>query len=178
MKIMGSKNTHIEQDMKILLRVLGEAHASYAIIGGMAIVFHGNETRYTKDIDVAMKSVRDLPAKVLEEAGFRRIRSATGFIKKWRGPFGTPIDFTDRAEFHRAIDGAIPLSVGLSRPVMVIAPLDLIRLKIRSGSHESRDPMKRLQDRADALRIVADHPGLEADLSDEGRGTLATWRAS
>jgi hypothetical protein len=51
-------------------RVLGDAQVAYAIIRGLALQVHQQETRTTLDIDVAVVGRDSIPREALTSAGF------------------------------------------------------------------------------------------------------------
>lgn len=89
----------------------------------------------------------------------------------WRGPGGTPIQFTDDPGLAAAIPRAERVTLG-DVTLPVLAPLDLVRAKLRAAADPARRRSKRLQDLADALDLVDRHPALADSLSPAERRQL------
>jgi hypothetical protein len=146
-----------------LARVLGEAAVPYAIIGGVALQVHQDEPRTTIDIDLAVIDRAHIPVAALEQAGFRRSGSFA-HSDNWIGPAGTPVQFTDDGALRAAVARAEVIDVD-GVPLRVIGRADLLHEKLRAGADPARRRSKRLQDLADAERLVEQHPSLREELS-------------
>lgn len=154
-----------EKTIEHLVKILEEARVSYAIIGGIAVHLWRAEPRTTLDIDIAVLSYDALPVAMLTSAGF----SHTGRFDhsdNWRGPDGTPVQFTDEPALHGAIARAIARDAGIGI-LRVVGPTDLIKSKLLSASDASLRKSKRLQDLADAQGLREDNPNCAADLNAE-----------
>jgi hypothetical protein len=153
-----------------LARVLAEAQVPYAIIGGIALQVHQAEPRTTLDIDVAVAAYSQLPRAQLEAAGF----TCTGRFshsENWRGPEGTPVQFTDDPALATAIERAEEIGLEEVR-LRVIGRADLLHEKLRAASDPARRRSKRLQDLADAHALLESTPTLEQELSADERAVL------
>lgn len=162
--------TSKKPDLVALARILDAARAPYAIIGGVALQIHQSEPRTTLDVDIAVLKRTDLPVDALEGAGFVRTGSFE-HSENWRGPGGTPVQFADDPAFSDAIRRAITSEVD-GATLRVLAPIDLVRAKLRAARDVARRRSKRLQDRADALALVEERPELLTTLTDEERAEL------
>jgi len=148
-----------------LAQVLDVSAARYAIIGGIAMQLHSAEPRTTLDIDVAVEAFGAIPRAALESAGFR----ATGrFVHSdnWVGPEGVPVQFTDDPALAPALARVLELEVD-GIPLRVIGRSDLLHEKLRAGADPARRRSKRLQDLADALKLLEETPELRGELSEE-----------
>jgi hypothetical protein len=153
-----------------LARLLAEADVSYAIIGGVALQVHQADPRTTLDIDVAVRTLGEIPRDRLAPAGF----APTGrysHSENWISDDGIPVQFTDDPALAGAIDRADVIrleDVGLR----VIRRVDLLHEKLRSASDPARRRSKRLQDLADAQALLESGPELAAELTDAERALL------
>jgi hypothetical protein len=153
-----------------LARVLHEAGTPYALIGGVALQIHRREPRTTLDIDVVVPSFDAWPAATLAAEGYRE----TGRFEhsqNWRSPDGTPVQLTDDRELSAAIARAETIEID-GQPLRVLAPLDLLRAKLRGAADPARRRSKRLLDLADAQGLIEDHPPLAAQLTAAERDLL------
>jgi hypothetical protein len=154
----------------VLARVLAEAQVPYAVIGGIALQVHQAEPRTTLDIDVAVAAYSQLPRTQLEAAGF----TCTGRFshsENWRGPEGTPVQFTDDPALAAAIERAEEIELEEVR-LRVIGRADLLHEKLRAAADLARRRSKRLQDLADAQALLESTPTLEQELSADERAVL------
>jgi hypothetical protein len=154
-----------------LARVLGNARVDYGIIGGLALQLHQDEPRTTLDIDVAVRSYDALPTAELAGAGFSRAGDFP-HSQNWRGPGGTPVQFTDDPALGLGISRTEERQIEGTR-VRVFAAADLLAAKLRAASDPARRRSKRLQDLADAQALIERHSELEANLDDAQRSLLA-----
>ena len=157
-----------------LARILLEAGAPYAIIGGIAVQVHRREPRTTLDIDLAVLDREAIPAQRLIAAGFRETGRFAHSVN-WVGDEATPVQFTDDPLLATAVVRAQSIDLD-GVPLRVIRPEELLHEKLRAGSDPSRRRSKRLQDLADAEGLLEDRPGLEAELRDDERALLARYR--
>jgi predicted nucleotidyltransferase len=153
-----------------LCRVLGDAGAEYAIIGGLAVQIHHQEARTTLDIDVAIISRDAMPRDGLIAAGFR-FHQAFAHSENWVGADGTPVQFTDDPMLANAIRQAGEIVVD-DIPIRVIRVVDLLHEKLRAGSDPARRRSKRLQDLGDAEALLEANPDLEGELLPEEKALL------
>jgi hypothetical protein len=151
--------------------ILDEAGVAYAIIGGVAAQIHLPEPRTTLDIDLAVVGCDTIPRDRLEAAGFA-LHDRFIHSENWRGPDGTPVQFTDDPALAGAIARAMTIERGGVR-LRVIRQADLLHEKLRAGSDPARRRSKRLQDFADAQALVEADPALAAELTAAERALLA-----
>jgi hypothetical protein len=149
--------------LQALARIFAEAEVPYAIIGGIALQVHQTEPRTTLDIDVAVADYRQIPRLQLEAAGF----TLTGRFRhseNWRGPDGTPVQFTADPALAAALTRAekVPLD---DVSLRVIARVDLLHEKLRAAADPARRRSKRLQDLADAHALLETTPALAQELN-------------
>lgn len=168
--LRGEMETTKQTSLERLARVLTEAGVQYAIIGGVAVQVHGHEPRTTLDIDVAVLDCARLPARALETAGFTRLGSHP-HSENWRGPDGTPTQFTDDPALAGAVQTAAEHSIGDVR-LRVITPVELLHAKLRAASDPARRKSKRLIDLADAQALVERWPALVDALDPAERAQL------
>lgn len=157
--------------LALLAHVFAEAGVPYAIVGGVALQVHRREPRTTLDIDVVVTDRAAIPARSLEAAGFRRTASFE-HSENWSGPDDTPVQITDDVLLAAAIPRAVTLELGQLR-LRLLAPADLLHAKLRAAADPARRRSKRIQDLADAVGLLEDHPDLSAELSPAERGVLA-----
>jgi len=160
--------------LALLAGILSDEKVRYAVIGGVALQVHRHEPRTTIDIDLALEDRSAWPALALEVAGFRR----TGTFEhseNWLSADGTPVQITDDPVLAACVERAGTVEIdGL--PLRILAPLDLLRAKLRAAADPARRRSKRLLDLADAQGLVEDHPELLAGLEPDERTTLENLR--
>jgi nucleotidyltransferase AbiEii toxin of type IV toxin-antitoxin system len=168
--LRGEAVTSKDPDLVLLCRVLADSGTDYALIGGLAMQVHQSEPRTTLDIDVAVASREAIPREALTAAGF----VATGsfpYTENWRGPGGTPVQFSDDTVFADAIRRAESVQLADAR-LRVVTVVDLVRAKLRSAAEPERRESKRLRDLADIQELLEEHPTLSQALSAEERAAL------
>lgn len=160
--------------LALLAKILADEKLAYAVIGGVALQVHRHEPRTTIDIDLAVVDRADWPARALEAAGFRRT-GAFEHSENWISADGTPVQITDDPALAACVAraGVIELD-GL--PLPILAPLDLLRAKLRAAADPARRRSKRLLDLADAQGLVEDHPELLAGLNSSEQNALEQLR--
>ena len=160
--------------LALLARLLAEEKVEYAVIGGVALQVHRHEPRTTIDIDLALLDRAAWPAQALEAAGFRRTGSCD-FSENWISADGVPVQITDDPVLAACVARAGIIEIdGL--PLPILAPLDLLRAKLRSAADPARRRSKRLLDLADAQGLVEDHPELATELAAAERAVLEELR--
>ncbi len=160
--------------LALLARILSEQQVAYAVIGGVALQVHRHEPRTTIDIDLALVDRATWPAKVLESAGFHRI-GVFEHSENWLSADGTPVQITDDPVLAACVARAGVIEIdGL--PLPILAPLDLLRAKLRAAADPARRRSKRLLDLADAQGLVEDHPELLPALAPAERAVLEQLR--
>lgn len=161
--LRSEMETTKKPDLLRLGQVLAAASCPYAIIGGIALQIHQEEPRTTLDIDLALLAREDLPREALFGAGFLE----TGRFEhsdNWRGPDGTPIQFTDDPALAAAVGRAERIELeGVS--LAVIRRGDLLHEKLRAAADPARRRSKRLQDLADAEALLEATPELGRELT-------------
>ena len=156
-------------DLLLLCELLGST--PYALIGGLALQIYQEEPRTTLDIDLAVLTYESLPAPALVAAGFV-LEGRHPHSENWRGPGGTPIQFSDDPAFAEAIRSAEPHALE-GREIRVVSLKALVRAKLRAGQDPARRKSKRMQDLADIQALLEQFPDLDAELSDTERALLA-----
>ena len=157
-------------DLIALAGILASTETAYAVIGGVALQIHQAEPRTTLDIDLAVHDVAALPEGALVAAGFSKTGEFPHSVN-WRGPGGTPVQFSDDPAFREAIERASASMID-GTPLRVVAPVDLVRAKLRASRDPGRRRSKRIQDLADAVSLIENQPGLMAELTDAERADL------
>jgi hypothetical protein len=111
-----------------------------------------------------------LPRAQLEAAGFT-YTGQFAHSENWRGPEGTPIQFTDDSALAEAISRAEEVELEDVR-LRVIGRVDLLHVKLRAAGDPARRRSKRIQDLADTQALIESFPALEQELSAEERTLL------
>ena len=168
--LRGEMDSSKKPDLVALAAVLAASSTPYAVIGGVALQIHQTEPRTTLDIDLAVYDVTALPEAALIAAGFAKTGEFPHSVN-WKGPGGTPVQFSDDAAFRDAI-GRSGVSTVDGTPLHVLAPIDLVRAKLRAAGDPARRRSKRLQDLADAVSLVESRPTLLPQLTAEERSRL------
>ena len=156
-------------DLLLLCELLGST--PYALIGGLALQVYQEEPRTTLDIDLAVLTYESLPTPALVAAGFV-LEGRHPHSENWRGPGGTPIQFSDDPGFAEAIRSAEPHALE-GREIRVVSLKALLRAKVRAGQDPARRKSKRMQDLADVQALLEQFPDLDAELSATERALLA-----
>lgn len=162
--------TDKDRAFRELFRILEASHVPYALIGGVALQFWLREPRTTLDIDVAVMGGDSIPREALRSAGFS-FAGRHEHSENWKGPEGVPIQFTIDPEYDEIVRSAVerPLENGRFR---VARSIDLLHAKLRAAGDPSRRKSKRLQDLADAVRLVEEHAELADQISPGERALL------
>jgi hypothetical protein len=168
--LRGEMERSKETTLLEVARILKEAAAPYALIGGVAVQFHSKEPRTTLDVDLAVLDDAAIPRDRLERAGFRR-KGRFEHSENWVGPDGTPVPFTVEPVYAATIHAAQTHPLGPTE-IRIATALDLVRSKLRASADDKRRRSKRVQDLADALRLVEDNPGIRGSLSEAERARL------
>ena len=150
-------------DLLALASILASTGTPYAVIGGVALQIHQAEPRTMLDIDLAVHDVAALPDVALVAAGFSKT-GEFGHSTKWRGPGGTPVQFSDDPAFRDALERS-SLSTIDGTPLRVVVPIDLVRARLRAARDPGRRRSKRIQDLADAVSLIESQPELVAGLT-------------
>jgi len=156
-----------EPTLKLLVDLLQELEIPYAIIGGMALQAYVADPRTTVDIDVA---VREVPLAALEAVGFKHTGSFE-HSENYRSPDGIMVQFSPDAEWDDVIERAKYQDV-LGRRIRFIAPVDLVRAKLRAASDLARRRSKRMQDATDIATLLEQHPELRGSLDDREKSEI------
>jgi hypothetical protein len=100
---------------------------------------------------------------VLVRAGFQD-RGRHTHSWNWEGPGSTPVQFTDDPELKSALGRATVIELE-QIPIRILAVEDLLHAKLRAAGDPARRRSKRVQDLADAIGLIEEHPTLERTLS-------------
>jgi hypothetical protein len=168
--LRGEMERSKETTLLEVARILKEAAAPYALIGGVAVQFHCKEPRTTLDVDLAALDDAAIPRERLERAGFRK-KGRFEHSENWVGPDGTRVQFTVDPAYAGTIHAAQPHPIGPTE-IRIATPLDLVRSKLRASADDEPRKSKRVQDLADAMRLVEDNPGIRGSLNDAERARL------
>ncbi len=150
-------------DLLLLTRVLDETGTAYALIGGLALQIHQAEPRTTLDIDIAVLSPEAIPRQALVAAGF----APTGTFshsENWKGPGGTPVQFSADPAFAEAVQRALRVPLADTQ-LRVVSAIDLVRAKLRAAADPERRESKRLRDLADIQELLEEKHELAGELS-------------
>jgi len=158
-------DTSKRDDLLLLARLLTEAGIHYAVIGGLALQVHQAEPRTTLDIDLAVLSRDAIPRERLRAAGFEPTGTFP-YTENWRGPGGTPVQFSGDPSLADAVRRGATIKVE-GVPLRVITPVDLVRAKLRSAADPQRRESRRLRDLADIKELIEEHPDISSDLTAE-----------
>jgi hypothetical protein len=139
----------------------------YALIGGLALQVHQEEPRTTLDIDFAVESYGALPRDEMMAAGFV-LEGLFPHSENWRGPNGTPVQFSDDSAFALAIESAEVHSLE-SHQIRIINREQLVLAKMRAATDSARRKSKRMQDLADVQGLLERFPELQHLLTSEQR---------
>jgi predicted nucleotidyltransferase len=167
---LGDKTMDQSKKPELLLLCELLHDVQYALIGGLALQVHQEEPRTTLDIDIAVSSYDSLPQATMQAAGFKLEERFT-HSENWRGPQGTPVQFSDDAAFADAIASAevYPLE---GHKLRVINCKELVRAKLRAALDPARRKSKRMQDLADVQGLLERYPDIESLLSAAERARL------
>jgi hypothetical protein len=139
-------------------RALDSIGARFALIGGVAVGLHSGVPRATVDTDLAVASTveRELVARALVGAGFRRV-GAFPHSLNFRHPSGEPVQLAFDPAFDPMIERAERLEIaGVSIPI--VRKQDLIAMKRRAAADPGRRRSKALRDQADVALLEGDVP--------------------
>lgn len=165
--LRGDMKTSKESDLLALAKILQDEKVNYTVIGGIALQVHRSEPRTTLDIDIAVPSYDSIPAQALRQAGFK-MTGQFEHSQNWQGPDGTPIQFTDEGSLSTAWQRCTYIDLGESK-LAVLSLNDLLHAKLRAAHDITRRRSKRLQDIADIVALIEEHPELESTLSDQDK---------
>ena len=168
--LRGEMDSTKKSTLLALAKVLAEAGLAHAIIGGIAVQVHLDDPRTTLDIDLAVPDRGSIPGDRLRAAGFQHV-GAHAYSENWRGPDGTPVQFTDDAALKDALGRADTISLD-GVILRVLAKPDLLHAKLRAGADAARRRSKRLQDLADAQALLEQSPELDAELTSVERALI------
>jgi len=168
--LRGEMDSSKKPDLIALATILASTGTPYAVIGGVALQIHQAEPRTTLDIDLAVHDVSALPTAALAAGGFRET-GVFPYSVNWAGPGGTPVQFTDDPAFREAIERST-VSMVDDTPLRVVAPIDLVRAKLRASRDPGRRRSKRMQDLADAVSLIEEQPDLVAGLTPDEKSEV------
>ena len=164
-EMQGKAGESKESDLKSLAALLEESQIPYALIGGVALQLYRSEPRTTLDIDVAVRDYAELPNAALLQMGFIKL-GRYPYSENWRGPGGTPVQFSVDAAMEASLARAEARALGEVQ-IRVLSKPDLFRAKLRAASDPSRRRSKQLQDMADLADLLENDPSLETMLDEE-----------
>lgn len=178
----------LQQDKQAALsavaRLFSDYGVPYAITGGIAVQLYvrPGEVRFTAD--VAVVSVRDRfrvikLAEPWSKYGFEFVFDRRRYVKIRHVASNVDVDINLDTRFTRLLDSPVHETVA-EHVIPFVAPLGIAFAKLRTQRQDwPRDPAKRLQDRADLIRLFRNRPGLseqlrsDSDLTEEMRTILA-----
>jgi hypothetical protein len=154
-----------EKPLRLVTELLERERIPYALIGGVAVQLHTQEPRTTRDIDLAVRSYSEIPRDALISAGFEhtgRYLHSDNWVAP--GPGGqkqrTVVQFSaEEAAFVDAVDRAAMVEVGGLR-LRLVAPSDLVVLKLAAAEEPHRRASKRQHDVADVIALLEEWPQL------------------
>lgn len=157
-----------ERVLVSVLEILHEHETPYAVIGGLAVQLYTREPRTTRDIDIAVSSLSDLPREDLAVRGFK-FAGLHDYTENWLGPAppGTPRDERVPVQFSygepmtSAVSRSYAADVGF--PLQLVTVADLVELKISAAESMERRRSKRMQDVADVVKLLEEHPEIATD---------------
>ena len=146
-----------------VLEILHEHRTPYAVIGGIAVQLYTREPRTTQDIDIAVGELSVLPREDLISRGFK-FTGLYDYTENWLSPAppGTPKDeripvqFSYGSPMTSAVSRSFAVDVGF--PLQLVTLPDLIELKLQAVESPHRQRSKRVQDVADVMKLVEEHP--------------------
>jgi hypothetical protein len=141
-----------------VVRALDGMHASYAIVGGVAVGIRSGVPRATLDTDLAVTSTvpRASVVRALVDAGFE-MRGEFAHSVNFRHASGEPVQIMFDPTFDPMIARAEPVVMGDST-VRVVLTADLISMKELAAADPGRRRSKALRDRADIELLRGDVP--------------------
>jgi len=175
----------LQQDKKAALnavvRMFKDFGVPYAVTGGLAAQLYTDQPRMTMDVDIV--SLR-APFQGLKEAqpwnryGLELVFDRRRFIKLKHVASNVEIDINVDTRFARLLDRpTIEMIDG--QEVAFVSALGIAFAKLRTQRSDwPRDPAKRLQDRADLIRIFRGQPAIldllrhDPDTTEEMRSIL------
>ncbi len=145
-----------EQPLRAIIAVLEASGTPYAVIGGVAMQLHSREPRTTLDIDLAVRSFAEIPRDALAKAGFLH-EGRHAHSDNWRAPGPPPRSQCIAVQFEGAIAGARKVDAG-GFSLRLVAPADLLVLKLAAAEEPTRRASKRRQDLLDIVTLVETYP--------------------
>lgn len=167
---------HLQQDKKsavlAVVRMFEEFNVPYAITGGLAAQLYTEQPRMTMDVDVV--SLREEFKRLNDAApwaryGLELVFDRRRFIKLKHAASNVEIEINVDTRFARLLENTAREFIE-GQQVIFVSALQIAFAKLRTQRLDwPRDPAKRLQDRADLIRIFRTQPGLMDQLqTDEG----------
>lgn len=177
---------HLQQDKRAALhavaRMFGDYAVPYAITGGLAAQLYTDQPRMTMDVDVV--SLRE-PFETLRVAepwaryGLELIFDRRRFIKLRHVSSNVEIDINVDTRFARLLGELLIESID-GQDIAFVSAAGIAFAKLRTQRSDwPRDPAKRLQDRADLIRMMRGQPALlvtlrqDSEVTDEMRHILS-----
>lgn len=167
---MGFPQADKESTILEVARIFDEAGIPYAVMGGVAVQIHTEEPRTTLDLDIALRSRRDVPTEALLAAGSKH-EGTFEFSDNWRAPGPLPrkqrtaVQFSADALTAEAVDHAGTITLeGVD--ISVVSPRDLVALKLAAALKPRRRQSKRISDYGDIVRLLEEHRSLKKQFID------------
>lgn len=175
----------LQQDKKSALlavvRMFRDFGVPYAVTGGLAAQLYTEQPRMTMDVDIV--SLRE-PFKTLQKAepwaryGLELVFDRRRFIKLKHAASNVEIDVNVDTRFARLLEG-LTLETVDGMEISFVSARGIAFAKLRTQRSDwPRDPAKRLQDRADLIRILRGQPEVlellrhDPDATEEMRAIL------
>jgi hypothetical protein len=156
----------LQGDLIRLREELGAAGIEHALIGGIALQFHGH-ARATQDLDLMVKR-EDLARidEIMRRLGFRRLHAdqeTASFVAAGDTPGRVDFLLAHRPHALGMLARARSHAIGGESHLLVrvLEPEDLIGLKVQSSSN---DPRRRRGDMADVEALLRAIPRSRLDL--------------
>jgi hypothetical protein len=181
----------LQQDKKSALlavvTMFEDFQVPYAITGGLAAQLYTTQPRMTMDVDIVSLRARFKPlneAAPWSRYGLELVFDRRRFIKLKHSASNVEIDINVDTRFARLLDDTNRLPIE-GHEVCFVSALEIAFAKLRTQRSDwPRDPAKRLQDRADLIRILRVQPEIidrlqnDKDVTDEMRSILQDIRRS
>lgn len=157
----------LQQDKKsgliAVVRMFKDFAVPYAVTGGLAAQLYTDQPRMTMDIDIV--SLRK-PFETLKQAqpwaqyGLELVFDRRRFIKLRHVVSNVEVDINVDTRFARLLDGPVTESID-GQQITFVSAAGIAFAKLRTQRSDwPRDPAKRLQDRADLIRILRGQPAV------------------
>ena len=164
----------LQQDKRVALlavaKMFAELNVPYVVTGGIALQLYSDPIRHTVDVDVVSLRQPFEKLKAVEpwsRYGFELVFDRRRFIKLRHLESNVEVDINVDTRFARVLDQPTVELVEGQR-IAFCSPGKLALTKLRTQRTDwPRDPAKRLQDRADLMRIIRGRPAIGDELRDD-----------